>query len=90
MTVLEGQQTTPLQLTSAPAPTVGQQFGNGKTSFLAHNPQDFVFKEPNIVNRPQEVYNSNTGMVRSSYPMKMNIDPFYQPEQLPKVKDPVF
>lgn len=90
MTVLEGQQTTPLQLTSTPPLPVRSQYGDGKTSFLAHNPQDFVFKEPNIVNRPQEVYNSNTGMVRSSYPMKMNIDPFYQPEQLPKVKDPVF
>jgi hypothetical protein len=59
-------------------------------SFLAHNPQDFVFKEPNIVNRPQDIYNSKNGMVRTSYPMPMNIDPFYQPGQLPKVKDPIF
>ncbi len=90
MSVLEGTKNAPLQLTSAPPPTVEQQFGNGKTSFLGHNPQDFVFKEPNIVNRPQEVYNSSSGMVRTSYPMKMNIDPFYQPEQLSKVRNPVF
>jgi len=90
MSVLEGMKNAPLQLTSTPPLPVKEQYGNGGTSFLAHNPQDFVFKEPNIVNRPQEVYNSRSGMVRTSYPMPMNIDPFYQPEQLGKVKNPVF
>lgn len=89
MSVLEGQSSR-LQLTSVPPPPVSQQFGNGQTSFLAHNTRDFVFKEPNIVNRPQDVYNSKNGMVRTSYPMKMNIDPFYQPEQLGKVRNHVF
>lgn len=90
MSVLEGMKNAPLQLTTAPPLPVRSQYGDGETSFLAHNPQDFVFKEPNIVNRPMEVYNSRNGMLRTSYPMKLNIDPFHQPEQLPKVRDPVF
>ncbi len=90
MSVLEGMESKPLQLTKTPPLPVAQQYGNPQVSFLAHNPQDFVFKEPNIVNRPQDVYNSRNGMIRTSNPMPLNIDPFHQPEQLAKVRDPVF
>ena len=90
MSVLEGMKQEPLKLSVKPPPPVQEQYGDTKPSFLAHNPQDFVFKEPNIVNRPQEVYNSRNGMLNITNPMPLNIDPFYQPHQIPKVKDSFF
>lgn len=79
--------TTHLQTTSiAPSPVLQQP----QVSFLAHNPIDIVYKEPNIVNRPTDIYNSASGMIRTSHPMPLNVDTFSQPEQLSKVKDPMY
>ncbi len=82
--------TTHLQTTTIAPPPVLQQYGQPQVSFLAHNPIDIVYKEPNIVNRPTDIYNSASGMVRTSHPMPLNIDTFSQPEQLGKVKDPMY
>lgn len=87
--VTDGAETRPLRNTVEPSQSVINQYGTGAVSFLAHNPQDFVFKEPNIVNRPQEVYNSANGMVNVTNPMPLNIDPLYQMEQIPKAKNPL-
>jgi hypothetical protein len=81
--------TTRLQPTAIAPPPVEQQYGQPQVSFLAHNPMDIVYKEPNIVHRPTDIYNSS-GMLRTSHPMSMNIDPFTQPEQLSKVKAPLY
>jgi hypothetical protein len=81
--------TTHLQTTTIAPPPVLQQYGQPQVSFLAHNPIDIVYKEPTIANRPI-IYNSASGMVRTSHPMPLNIDPLSQPEQLYKVKDPLY